>query len=147
MRSLLKVSLFLNCSPVNRARAQCPAQRACARARVLIPPPFLSQNRTVKGCHQPVLQVCSTLWPVAPGRRSRMPPALTLAAPSPPRHQAARVSHTVMGPTPSLPLSLPPAMHARSTLEHAHGARARTLRPARRAGLCRCQNEICTSFE
>ena len=42
-----------------------------------------------------------------------------------------------MGPTPSLPLSLHPAMHARSTLEHAHGARARTLRPARRAGKVR----------
>ena len=145
MRSLLKVSLFLNCSPVNRARAQCPAQRACARARVLIPPPFLSQNRTVVGCHQPVLQGCSTLWPVAPGRRSRMLPALRLASPSLPRHQAARVSHTVMGPTPSLPPSLPPspppslptpcyacAQHVGARARRAH-AHATPCAPRRRA--------------
>ena len=126
------LSQLLSCQSC--ARAMPCATRMRARARSYSPSLFVSEQNS-----EGVSPACPSSLLDALARRSRAP--LQDAAPSP----AARVSHTVMGPTPSLPpslslslpLSLHPAMHARSTLERAHGARARTLRPARRAGKVR----------
>ena len=134
------LSQLLSCQ--SRARAMPCATCTRARARSLSPFLFVSeQNSGV------VLPACPSSLLDSLARRSRAPlqdaagahACSSLAAPSPSRPCESYChgphSHPPSLP-PSLPLSLHPAMHAHSTLEHAHGARARvrTLRPARRAG-------------
>ena len=137
------LSQLLSCQ--SRARAMPCATRTRARARSY--PPFLFVSEQNNGGVSPA---CPSSLLYALARRSRAPlqdaagaqACISLAAPSPSR-PCESYCHGPHSLPPSLPppLSLSlrpgPAIHACCTLERAHGARTRTLRPARRAGKVR----------